>query len=446
MFSSIFYKNSPVWLQNLTLSARALARKKLRINSESESISNSLDDLEKSTYKLSKFSNDNLSNVMDNAVSNTLFYSSIDNKNSLCLDDFPYITKDELRSNPNSFQSSAKPRVIVKGSTSGTTGTPLSIPQSMSSVIREQAFVSRMLKWAGYQKGDKRAWIRGDLIVPINQKKPPYWRYSWFENMIMLSSFHMTREALPLYLQAMVDYGVDIIQAYPSSIATLAKYLKLKGEYYPGHIKSVITSSESLSVEDRQIIEERFRCKVFDWYGQFERVAAIANCEHGRYHVLTDYSYVEFLDTGNGQHEIVGTNFNNLYYPLIRYKTGDHVILSKEKECPCGRVYPMVERIEGRVVDHVYAADGHKVYALDQCVKGVEGVLGSQYIQDNEGEITVRIVPDTLFDKVQQDKLTANVKSRLGDEMIVNIVAVDKLERTKNGKVRQAICNIKEEW
>ncbi|WP_067583055.1 phenylacetate--CoA ligase family protein [Endozoicomonas ascidiicola] len=443
----LIYSRLPIFFQNFFISTRSLIRKIIRDNEKSDKICSDIIKNEYSKETSAQYARSQLDSVLKNALEHTEYYGrtliKTHNHITSSIDFYPYLTKDILRANSYKISSRKKPFFVISGSTSGTTGSPLTIPQSLDSVIREQAFVTRMLKWAGYKEGDKRAWIRGDLIVPINQKKPPYWRYSWFENMIMLSSFHMTTEALPLYIKAMVDYGVDIIQAYPSSIATLAKYLESKGEYYPGTIKSVITSSESISPEDRQVIEERFRCKVFDWYGQFERVAAIANCEHGRYHVLTDYSYVEFLDVGNGRHEIVGTTYNNLYYPLIRYKTGDHVILSKDKECPCGRVYPLVERIEGRVVDHVYAADGHKVYALDQCVKGVEGVLGSQYIQDNKGEITVRILPNSLFDKVQKDKLTANVKSRLGDEMIVNIAAVNKLERTKSGKVRQAICNIK---
>ena len=209
-------------------------------------------------------------------------------------------------------------------------------------------------------------------------------------------------------------------------------------------LNSIITSSEYLSPESRTLVEDRFRCKVFDWYGQFERVAAIANCEHGRYHVLTDYSHVELLNSGNGRYEIVGTNFNNELYPLVRYKTGDHVLLSDETTCPCGRVYPLVKGIEGRVVDYVYASSGQQVFALDQCVKGVAGIVGSQYVQDKLGQIEVRIVAGTDFNEAALSKLTDNVKKRLGEDMSVSVVEVKMLERTQNGKVRQAICNIKE--
>ena len=396
-----------------------------------------------------QYQNRVLFETLKNASSNTEFYQGkadtliyeIDSETCLT-EKFQLINKQHVLSSPLSFRDKGYKGTSVSGSTSGTTGTPLSIPQSLDSVIREQAFVSRMLKWAGYQKGDKRAWIRGDLIVPINQNKPPYWRYSWFENMIMLSSFHMTREALPLYIQAMVDYGVDIIQAYPSSIVTLAKYLESQNAYYPSTIKSVITSSETLSQEDRQIIEERFRCKVFDWYGLFERVAAIADCEHGRYHVLTDYSYVEFLDAGNGRHEIVGTNFNNLYYPLIRYRTGDHVILSKEMECPCGRVYPLVEKIEGRAGDYLVGENGQKVYILNHIPKGVDGLLACQFVQNTPDCIQAVVVVDDVFDNAQKKQLINNIKDRLGQSIRVEIKPVDSIPRTKSGKVRQAICSL----
>lgn len=437
-------KRFSLWADNLFFSVRGFIRKLLRENTQSISLCEKLHDNEKSVDKLVEFSQLRLKKVLSNCVEAVPAYSQYELSEPY-IEEFGYIDKISLKANADAFRSCNKPFLIIKGSTSGTTGSPLSVPQPMESVIREHAFVMRHMAWAGFEKGDKRAWIRGDVIVPINQQAPPYWRYSYLEDMILLSSFHMTQSALPLYIQAMVDYGVDIIQAYPSSVTALAKYLQSKGEYYPGSIKSVITSSESLLEEDRNVIEERFQCKVFDWYGLFERVAAIANCEHGRYHVLTDYAHVEFIDVGNGLHEIVGTSFNNQYYPLIRYKTGDQVVLSQEKECPCGRVYPLVERIEGRSVEHVFAFDGQKVFALDQCVKGVEGIQGSQYVQDSLNAIVVNVVVDNSFTEEQSEKLVANVRSRLGEKMCVRIEKVEQLLRTKNGKVRQAICSIKDE-
>ncbi|TKF22568.1 phenylacetate--CoA ligase family protein [Vibrio genomosp. F6] len=443
MFLSGIYINSPIFVQNTLLSVRALIRVVIREGKSQQGLTKKLLAHDKNLNQLKKYSELELNSVIKKSETVPTYKNS--KLESDGLESFPVISKDDIKSNSENFVSDAKKKNVIHGATSGTTGTPLSIPQDIESVIREQAFVARHLDWAGYQKGDKRAWIRGDMIVPLEQKTVPFWRYSWFEDLIMLSSFHMTKNALPHYIKAMVDFDVEIIQAYPSSIVTLAKYLESQGEYYPLGLKSIITSSESLSDEDRRVVEDRFQCTVFDWYGLFERVAAIANCEHGRYHVLTDYSHVEFFDAGNGTHEIVGTNFNNKHFPLIRYKTGDHVVLSDETHCPCGRVFPIISKIEGRVGDYLIGEDGQKVHILNHIPKGVDGLLACQFIQNEPRSIVISaVIDETVFDSNQESKLIANTKDRLGQTMSVSINLVNSLDRTRNGKIRQAICTIKE--
>lgn len=442
MFDSKVYRYSPVMVQNLLISFRALVRRFIRENKKTALIIEQLQRNEKDSDLLKKYSDSQLESVLLNATVNTEFYSC----NKCSIADFTFISKEILKKNENQFLNVKCRGPVVNGSTSGTTGSPLSIPQNFESVLREQAFVTRHLRWAGFQEGDRRAWIRGDLIVPTKQSQAPFWRYSYFEKMILLSSFHMSSLALPRYIQAMVDYNVDIIQALPSSIVTLAKYLESEDEYYPSPLKSIITSSESLSKDDKKLVEKRFKCTVFDWYGLFERVAAIGSCEHGRYHILTDYSHVELLPAGlvNGRAraEIVGTNYNNSLYPLIRYKTGDHVILSDEKSCPCGRVYPIIDSIDGRNVEFLIASDGTPVYSLSLCSKNIKGLLGCQYIQNEKGKLNIMVIPTPLFTDKEKSKFVKKIKDRLGDSMKVEIVVTDNLVRSKSGKVRQAICTI----
>ena len=444
MFTSKLYKLSPVFIQNTLLSSRAFLRKKLRENADSVKLTQKLQTHEFSYELLKQYVDKMLSSVVTNANDTIDYYKGTGTD----INKYPYIDKPTVNSHKDEFLSPQKKGAVINGATSGTTGAPLVIPQGMQSVITEQAFVNRGLAWAGFEKGDKRAWIRGDMIVPLEQKQAPFWRYSYFENMIMLSSFHMAPSNLQSYINAMVHFGVQVIQAYPSSIVTLAKYLEVNNEYYPGEIKSVVTSSESLTREDKHLIETRFKCTVFDWYGLFERVAAIASCEHGRYHILTDYAHVELLpagktEDGRDRAEIVGTNFNNALYPLIRYKTGDHVILSDEKHCLCGRVFPLVDSIEGRTGDYLVAEDGQKVHILNHIPKGVDGLIASQFIQDKKNEITILVVTDkNKFNNEQCSILTKNSKERLGESISIKIQEVNDIPRTKNGKIRQAICSL----
>jgi phenylacetate-CoA ligase len=444
MYNNFFYKSVPVFIQNIYVSLIALIKMKMRATKETHQLTESLIANESNKEDLNEYHQKLLQEALLNAKKNIPFYFEQDQALNE-LDDFNFLSKEEVRTCSNQLVNINTSEKKFKGQTSGTTGTPLTIYQNIYSIRMERAFADRQRIWAGYKDEDKRAWIRGDMIVPFDQKEGPFWRYSIFENMIMLSSFHMTNEALPLYLKAMVDYGVNIIQAYPSSILALAKYLDIHDDYYQGNLKSILTSSESLSREDKLLIEKRFKCTVFDWYGLFERVAAIASCEHGNYHLLTDYSHVELINQGDGYHEIVGTNFNNSLFPLIRYKTGDFVALSTKDKCPCGRAFPMIDHIKGRIGDYLVAEGGQKIHILNHIPKGVEGLIATQFTQNSYEEIKVLVVVESsLFSAAQESQLIKNVQDRLGKSIKVSIEIVDSIPKTKNGKSRQAICTIKE--
>ena len=442
MYNNFFYKSVPVFIQNIYVSLIALVKMKMRATKETHELTAALIANESNKENLNEYHQKLLQEAILNAKTNVPFYSE-QNKVLNELKDFNFLLKEDVRTFSSQLVNINTSEKKFKGQTSGTTGTPLTIYQNMHSIRMERAFADRLRIWAGYKEGDKRAWIRGDMIVPFAQKEGPFWRYSTFENMIMLSSFHMTNEALPLYLKEMADYGVNIIQAYPSSILALAKYLDIHDNYYQGSLKSILTSSESLSIEDKQLIEKRFKCTVFDWYGLFERVAAIASCEHGNYHILDDYSHVELIDQGDGYHEIVGTNFNNSLFPLIRYKTGDFVALSTKGECPCGRVFPMIDHIKGRIGDYLVAEDGQKIHILNHIPKGIAGLIATQFTQDCPEEIKVLVVVEkSIFLAAQELQLIKNVQDRLGKSIKISIKIVDSIPKTKNGKSRQAICTI----
>lgn len=384
--------------------------------------------------------------TLDHAQKNIPFYAKLDIdkiKNPFSdIEKFPITSKQDVLDSPQQFKSGNHHGIVVNGATSGTTGSPINIPQTFESVLYESAFVYRQLLWAGFQQGDKRAWIRGDMVVPLDQKSAPFWRHSVFEKMLLMSSFHLSNKTIPNYIKALAEFQPAIIQAYPSSILLIARYLKSRNEYFPGKLKSIITSSESISHDEKLLLEEVFQCKIFDWYGLFERVAAIGTCEHGRYHQISDYSFVEYLAQGDHAYEIIGTNINNSLYPLIRYKTGD-IVKKSSKPCPCGRHFPTIDSIQGRVGDYLIGEDGQTVSILNHIPKGVPGLLATQFVQDSIGKVHVlAIINQQTFDDTCAEKLIANTKERLGRSMEVSIEYVESIPLSKNGKLRQAICSI----
>jgi phenylacetate-CoA ligase len=208
-------------------------------------------------------------------------------------------------------------------------------------------------------------------------------------------------------------------------------------------LRGIVTSSESLSDDARKTIESAFGCRVFDWYGQGERVAAIGTCEQGRYHLLTDYSYVELLPAEDGWFEVIGTGFNNWAMPLIRYRCGDFVRpAAADERCACGRSFPLIDHVLGRVDDSIKLPDGRAIGRLDHIFKGLTGIVEAQIRQDERDAVTILVVPGATFNDSIRDHLVANARERLGPDIGLDVRLVDAVPRTARGKLKGVVCNV----
>jgi phenylacetate-CoA ligase len=155
------------------------------------------------------------------------------------------------------IQAVDHPGKLWEGHSSGTTGSPIDIMWDSNVILAHNVAIWRHRKWAGFEFGHPYASLLGRVIVPIKHEKPPFWRYNKPWNQLFLSSFHLQEENLPHYMEVIRKYGIEAIQAYPSTIYVLARYLQQANEYLP--LKHIFTSSETLLEMQREVIEERFR-------------------------------------------------------------------------------------------------------------------------------------------------------------------------------------------
>lgn len=332
-----------------------------------------------------------------------------------------------------------KPQFAVKGYTSGTTNQPLIVYRSLKSILFEEYMFKTFLLNSGVPANPKIAVLRGDMIKKSDDQQPPFWKKMPFTRRVFFSSFHLSAENVPAYLAQLAVEQPDIIMAYPSSITFLAKQAKLLGWKPNWQFYGVFTSSESFSTENQQICREVFG-KVFDHYGQAERVAALQQCLFGHYHVRDDYSLVEFVEDDNGI-KIVGSNYHNSAMKLVRYDTGDYVEgLNSTGDCPCGDKSRYVTRIIGRDDDYVVLPDGRHIGRLDVAFKGIEGLLECQLIQTSSVTLEVNYVPlpDVEHSELESH-ITVALRERLGAGIDLNFVVKDSIPRTKAGKFRSVI-------
>lgn len=453
MLSRSWYKKAPVSVQSGLITMRALARKFVR---EGRTFDRLLSEIKKSQHgsagELALLHEKMLGGLLSHAVSHVPFYRDLQLDEALmggsaveALQAFPIIDKDVVREQGAKFLADNARRPLVKGSTSGTTGMPLFLFQDLNAINRENAFIWRQLQWAGLKRGDRRAVLRGDLVVPVDVNTPPFWRRNHAENMLMLSSYHLSDKNVPGYFEALERFDPVVIQAFPSSAGFLAKWLETNNRCYAGAaLKGIVTSSETLGEDQQALIEARFGCRVFDWYGQFERVSAIGTCEHGRHHIVSDYSFVELMPEGDGLFEIVGTGFNNFAMPLIRYRTGDYVRVDDgDARCDCGRAFPLVKTIVGRADDDVVLPDGRHIALQGHVFRsGVDGILEAQIRQDRSDQIDILVVPAAGYSEEMERKLLSNARARVGNGIQLQVKVVDAIPRSKNGKFRGIVRSI----
>jgi phenylacetate-CoA ligase len=440
MFASLAYRLAPVRAQETLIAARAALRARLREGRAFEALRAQVDESQWwSAAELRAYQERRVHELLEFARRYVPFYR--ERAAGAELGQWPLIGKAEVRAAGRALLAEGRRGPLFESGTSGTSGSPLRLWQDLTAINRENAFVWRQLEWAGLERGGRRAWLRGDMIVPAAQRQPPYWRMNRAENMLMLSSYHLADSSAAAYLEALEDFDPVLIQAYPSAIGFLASWMLASGRRFRGAaLCGIVTSSETLPAERRRDISVAFGCPVFDWYGQAERVAAVGTCERGRHHLLSDYSHVELLPAGDGTFELAGTGFNSFAMPLIRYRTGDFVRPAPAGErCVCGRAFPLIESIAGRDDDSVKLPDGRAIGRLDHVFKSVSGILEAQIRQERADAVTVLVVPAPDYGEAARRALLGNLRERLGADVALAIRRVDAIPRGANGKFRGVV-------
>jgi len=358
---------------------------------------------------------------------------------------FPILTKNDVILAGNSIVSTKYPCwLLAKAFTGGTTGTPLKLRRDIFSIGNEQAFVRRQFDWAGVKMGNKCVFLTGRIIVKPDQTAGRLYAYDVFMKELILSTYHLSPDTAVQYAAVMGKYGVVALVGYPSAVYLLAKTCLDSGINLK--LKSVMTSSETLTESARATISRAFDCRVFDFYGGAERVCYIHTCEHGTYHVVPEYGLTELIPASDGDDRVcrvVSTGFWNRAMPFIRYDTGDTVVKSS-RTCPCGRAFPVVESITGRQIDVIKTPSGRQFGAaiLTHLLYGTNHIMESQIIQDALDHITIEYVPASGFGENDLSSFRGLIVKHLPSELKVDLKQVQAVKRTASGKIRPVVSCI----
>lgn len=354
---------------------------------------------------------------------------------------FPVLEKQDYRAAPERLLADDIPDGRrIKGKTSGTTGTALPLWYTSESLAEEYAVVWRLRRRQGVRLRNPHFTFGGQLVTPLEQSKPPFWRQNRYSRQTLFSLYHMTPENLPAYIDAIHDMPATYVEGYPSSIHLLARAMLDAGRpLAPGRVKAIFPSSESLLAFHRDEIEAAFATRIYDRYGTSEFAVSMTGCSEGLLHLDMEFGIVEVEATEETEDWVRGallvTGFANDATPFIRYRIGDVGTRSKHP-CPCGRAGEVFLDVDGRIEDYVVTPDGRWIGRMDHVFKEQLEIAEAQILQEDASAIEVRIVPRSGFDAAAEASVLQEIRSRLGDEIRVDLKRVREIPREANGKFR----------
>ncbi|MGN6387235.1 MAG: phenylacetate--CoA ligase family protein, partial [Verrucomicrobiota bacterium] len=298
----------------------------------------------------------------------------------------------EQRDRLASTQVPAKSRLYI--TTGGSTGVPVGFYlQKGISRAKEHAFLETMWKRGGYFDGARLALLRG--YVTSDRAAGKISTYDATRDWLVLSSYHLTPERLPLYLAELRRFKPDLLYVYPSAILQLAEYLQQSGTEWDLPLRGILCGSERITAPQKELIRQVFHCRAYSWYGHSERVVLAAEGRNtDLLYFVPQYGYVEFGPPNeDGLQEVIGTSFHNMAMPLIRYRTGDYVRVVKDDsnlEFP----WPAISEVAGREQEFLVSGTGRKISltAFNMHDRIFDGLYAVQFYQERPGEAEFRYI------------------------------------------------------
>ncbi len=258
-------------------------------------------------------------------------------------------------------------------------------------------------------------------------------------------------------IQFMMDLKATILCCTPSYAAYIGETLKEKG-YKPedNTLKAGIFGAEPWTEEMRRDIEKSLGIKAYDIYGLTETSGpgvAFECCEQSGMHINEDHFIAEIIDPDTGEvlpegskGELVFTSLTKEAFPLLRYRTRDICVLSREK-CSCGRTFIKMSKPMGRSDDMLIIRGVNVFPSQIETVLLNEGYPPNyQILIDRENntdtfdinvELSSEMFSDTVKDITNREKsLSGAIKTMLGINPKVHLVAPKTIERSEGKAVR----------
>ena len=268
----------------------------------------------------------------------------------------PFTTKEDLAENDLNFLCVPKNEIAEYVTTSGTTGSPISLYLTQSDLERLAKNESDSFQLMGLDSNDLF-----QLLTTIDKQFMAGLAYSLGVQKLGAGMIRIGPGVPELQWNSILKYEPTVLIAVPSFIVNLIEFAKENNiDFTQTSVKSIVCIGEPIRNEDFSYnvlgkrITESWKVDLFSTYASTEMGAAFSECTaHEGNHLNEDLLFLEVIKEdgteANDQEsgEIVVTTLGATGSPLVRYKTGDISKVYRTK-CKCGRTSPRLGPILGR--------------------------------------------------------------------------------------------------
>jgi len=368
---------------------------------------------------------------------------------------FPLLTKEIIRNNFDQLYK-FRDNTYYRNTSGGSTGEPVIFYQDRNYFAWNTAAKIFFDEWAGRRIGEPKVKLWGSLrdILEDGQGFKGYLRQQ-LSGVTTLSAYRMSAKNIYKYVQRINNIKPCLILAYTSSIDELARSIQKHhlSIYSP---KAIMTSAGVLYPEVRARIERVFQAPVFNRYGTREVGDIACNCEKNQeLHIIPTIHYIEILDNQGKEvkpgetGEIVVTLLTYYTMPLIRYIIEDEGIFS-EMECSCGRGFPLLKKVEGRIRSMFRNKQGNVIDGgvFIRLFFFRDYIQQYQVVQEAIDYISINLV---LIDKTKLKDLDKDFKEInqviwkvMGNETKIKYNIVDEIKPSASGKYMYIFSRVKD--
>jgi phenylacetate-CoA ligase len=357
------------------------------------------------------------------------------------------VREDAQRMISNKFP----PEQLRKAITGGTTSTPVILQRDVEGQRDKLAMQYHLNRWFGFDQGDKMMAVWGaQRDLELN----PSWRWRIYEERILRQipapAGQIGDEVFERFLQRLNSYKPKVLFGYSVAMTRFAEYVAAKKA--PHHEpKLAIVTAEPATEADKRSIAAAFGCEVTEQYGSREVGMVASECKrHDGLHFYPAGCFPEFeflaMSPDGPMYRLIITDLLNYGMPLIRYDTGDCVLLH-EGQCACGSWYPRVKAILGRVLDTLILADGSEIpgQAVACHMVGLthnyRSITQVQVIQKAIDLICVKYVSRGGPDETNSEltRVSDGLSKVFPEPVRLDLVRVDDIPRAPSGKMRLCI-------